>query len=96
MARVDALRLRTRMFVLAAAPHPAAAKLWIDFMLSEQGQKILVDNEAMMSGRSGFKSPLPEYAPPIDGLNVINVDWQKISTSDMEKARAEWQEIFNP
>ena len=39
------------MFILAAAPHPAAAKLWVDFMLSDVGQKIMVDNEAMMSGR---------------------------------------------
>jgi len=84
------------MFILAAAPHPAAAKLWVDFMLSELGQKIMVDNEAMMSGRAGFKSPLPQYAPSIDDLNVINVDWEKMSTADMANARAEWQEIFNP
>ena len=96
MPKEGVVLLPQSMFILAAAPHPAAAKLWIDFMLSEQGQKIMVDNEAMMSGRSGFKSPLPEYAPPIDSLNVINVDWEKISTSDMAKARAEWQEIFNP
>jgi iron(III) transport system substrate-binding protein len=84
------------MFILAAAPHPAAARLWVDFILSDLGQKIMVDNEAMMSGRSGFKSPVPQYAPPIDDLKVINVDWEKTSTADMEKARAEWQEIFNP
>jgi iron(III) transport system substrate-binding protein len=28
------------MFILAAAPHPAAAKLWIDFMLSDVGQDL--------------------------------------------------------
>jgi len=84
------------MFIVAGAPHPASAKLWLDFILSEPGQKIVVDNEALMSGRSGFKSPLPEYAPPIDSLNVIKVDWEKTSTADMEKARTEWQDIFNP
>ena len=46
------------MFILAAAPHPAAAKLWIDFMLSDVGQKIMVDNEATISGRGGFVSPI--------------------------------------
>ena len=30
------------------------------------GQTILVKGEALISGRSGFKSPLPEYAPAID------------------------------
>jgi iron(III) transport system substrate-binding protein len=83
------------MFILASAPHPSAAKLWIDFMLSETGQKIMVDYEAVMSGRSGFVSPLPDYAPSIDGLNVIKIDWNKITLADMEKARAEWISIFN-
>jgi iron(III) transport system substrate-binding protein len=84
------------MFILAAAPHPAAAKLWIDFVLSDVGQKIIVNSEAMMSGRNGFVSPIPEYAPPIESLNVIKIDWDKLTTADMEKARAEWQSIFNP
>ena len=29
-------------FILADAPHPNAAKLWVDFVLSEAGQKIIV------------------------------------------------------
>jgi iron(III) transport system substrate-binding protein len=84
------------MFILAAAPHPAAAKLWIDFMLSDIGQKIMVDNEAIMSGRSGFVSPLPEYAPPIESLNIVKIDWEMMTAADMDKARAEWSAIFNP
>jgi iron(III) transport system substrate-binding protein len=83
-------------FITAKAPHPNAAKLWLDFVLSEEGQKIIVNGEALISGRSGFKSPLPDYAPPIDSLNVIKMDWAKISTADMNKARAEWVGIFNP
>ncbi len=82
------------MFILAKAPHPNAAKLWVDFMLSETGQRIMVDKEALMSGRSGFKSPLPEYAPPIDSLHVIKIDWDKVTTADMDKARAEWSGLF--
>lgn len=84
------------MFILAAAPHPAAAKLWVDFLLSDVGQKIIVDGEALMSGRSGFVSPNPTYAPPIESLNVIKIDWSKLTPADMEKARAEWRSIFNP
>lgn len=84
------------MFILAAAPHPAAAKLWIDFILSDTGQKIMVDKEAIMSGRSGFVSPLPDYAPPMESLNVIKIDWNKVTQADMEKARIEWIGIFNP
>src|ERR1700730_3865050 len=38
------------MFILKKAPHPNAAKLWIDFILSEPGQTILVNGEALVSG----------------------------------------------
>jgi iron(III) transport system substrate-binding protein len=84
------------MFILKKAPHPNAAKLWIDFILSEAGQNLLVKGEALISGRAGFKSPLPEYAPGIDTLNVIRIDWEKMSTQELEKMRAEWSGVFNP
>lgn len=83
-------------FILAKAPHPNAAKLWLDYMLSEAGQTILSKHEALVSGRSGFKSPLPEYAPPIDQIKLVKMDWSAISTEDLNKARAEWVSIFNP
>jgi iron(III) transport system substrate-binding protein len=84
------------MFILAKAPHPNAAKLWIDFILSEQGQNILVKGEALISGRSGFKSPLPDYAPSIDTLKLIKVDWKGMTTAEIQKQRQEWVSIFNP
>jgi iron(III) transport system substrate-binding protein len=83
-------------FILAKAPHPNAAKLWLDFMLSEQGQTILTRREALVSGRAGFVSPLPEYAPSIDTIKLIPVDWSKVSDEDIRKAKAEWQSIFTP
>ena len=84
------------IFILAKAPHPSAAKLWLDFILSEAGQKILVAHEALISGRAGFVSPIPEYAPPIDKLNVIKIDWEKVTAEDESKAKAEWLSIFKP
>ena len=84
------------MFILKSAPHPNAAKLWVDFILSEEGQTILIKGEALMSGRSAFKSPLPEYAPPIDSLKLIKMDWKSLSTEQLKNVRAEWTSIFNP
>ncbi|MBV8167144.1 MAG: extracellular solute-binding protein [Alphaproteobacteria bacterium] len=83
-------------FILAKAPHPNAAKLWLDYMLSNAGQQILSKHEALVSGRAGFKSPLPDYAPPIDQLKLIKMDWGAITTDDLNKARAEWLSVFNP
>jgi ABC-type Fe3+ transport system substrate-binding protein len=84
------------MFILKAAPRPNAAKLWVDFLLSDEGQQILARNEALVSGRSNFKSPMPDYAPNIDSMKLIKVDWKSMSNDDLKKARSGWENIFNP
>lgn len=81
-------------FILKGGPSPNAAKLWIDFILSEQGQTILARREALISGRSGFASPEPDYAPSIDNLNLLNVDWRSMTTEDLQRHRGEWTSIF--
>jgi len=96
MPKEGVVVLPEAMFILKGAPHPAAAKLWTDFILSEAGQNIIVKREALISGRDGFKSPLPDYAPPLESLNAIPVDWAKVTTADLQKARDEWVGIFNP
>jgi ABC-type Fe3+ transport system substrate-binding protein len=83
------------MFILKKAPHPNAAKLWVDFILSEEGQTLIVRGEALISGRAGFRSPLPDYAPPIESLKLIPIDWRSLSTDELKKIRAEWTGIFN-
>ena len=83
-------------FILAKAPHPNAARLWVDFVLSAAGQTILSKREALISVRSGFKSPLPEYAPAIDDLTLMPVDWNAITAEDIRRAKEEWREIFAP
>ena len=50
----------------------------------------------LVSGRSGFKSPLPDYAPSIDSLKLIGVDWQSLSTEKLKVLRDEWTAVFNP
>ena len=81
-------------FILAKAPHPNAAKLFFDFMLSDEGQKILADREVLMSGRSGFDTPHPELVSTIEKTNAIPLDYEAITQADMQKARAEWSGVF--
>jgi iron(III) transport system substrate-binding protein len=96
MPEEGAVLLPQNMFILAKAPHPNAAKLWVDFILSEQGQTIVVKGEGMVSGRTSFKTPLPEYAPSINSLKLINVDWQGLSEEKLNAMREEWVQMFNP
>ena len=81
------------MFMLANSPHPAAGKLWFDFVLSEEGQEIFVKSDSIISGRGGFKSPRPEV-PSIDDMKTIPMDWLKITEVDLQKTRNEWLTMF--
>lgn len=83
-------------FILSGAPNPNAAKLWVNFILSEKGQTILAEREALISGRQNFQSPLPDYSPSIESLKLIQVDWSSMDTAGLEEFRADWNEIFNP
>ena len=70
--------------VAAASPHPNAAKLFVDFMLSEEGQT-LINNEIMAtySMRKGMKPPegqLPiEQAKPLVPKDLA--DYEKASAN---------------
>ena len=41
-------------------------------------------------------SAILEDSPAIDELNVMPVDWSKISADEIRKGKAEWQSIFSP
>ena len=81
-------------FIWKDAPRPNAARLWIDFILSEPAQTILAQREAMSSGRAGFRSPVPDYAPDIGSLKLIDLDWRRLTTADFDQARKDWRAIF--
>ena len=84
------------MFILKTAVHPAAAKLWVDFILSPSGQELLAKNEALISGRAGFKSPVPDVAPDFASLKIIKVDWRNMTEEKLQQYRQEWLGIFAP
>jgi iron(III) transport system substrate-binding protein len=81
-------------FMLRQAPHPNAAKLYTEYFLSEKGQKVYVKGEAVSSGRNRFKSPVPKFAPPIEDVKAIDIDWTKVTPEEFDKGRQEWMSIF--
>ena len=81
------------MFIFAKAPHPAAAKLWFDFVLCEEGQTILAQREYLMSGRSGFVHPVAGF-PTLESVKAIPLDYEAITPEEMQKYRNEWSGIF--
>ncbi|HEY7678424.1 MAG TPA: extracellular solute-binding protein, partial [Candidatus Methylomirabilis sp.] len=70
--------------ILAGAPHPNAAKLFLDFWLSEEGMAEYVRGEAYIPFREGFQYPaeVRPFLPALPDVKVIPVDWADLTAKD--------------
>jgi ABC-type Fe3+ transport system substrate-binding protein len=82
--------------ILARAPHPNAAKLWIDFVFSKEGHSLYLQHEGLMSARDDMEVPpaLARFSPSIRTVKSIPVDWKALGDADRNRAREEFREIF--
>jgi iron(III) transport system substrate-binding protein len=82
--------------VIKGAPHPNAAKLFIEFMLSKDGTDIFTEGEAMYSFMMGYKPP-PESVPYVFDLEKTKLlglrDW--VAAAKLAKSiRDDWEAKF--
>ncbi|WP_188080145.1 extracellular solute-binding protein [Neorhizobium sp. P12A] len=81
--------------VLAKAPHPNAGKLWTDFIFSEKGQEILVEQEGISSIA---KVKVPDDAVPfiadVDKIKTVTVDWDAMTQEALDKWRSDFRRVF--
>jgi iron(III) transport system substrate-binding protein len=81
--------------ILARAPHPNAAKLFIDFLHGQPGQDFLMNFGGNASGRFGVKSRYANFPKPIYELKgAIEMDWRKVTKQDREEAREESRKLL--
>lgn len=75
--------------VAANAPHPNAAKLFVDFFLSKEGQELLV-GVGRVPVRSDVKA---EPAHLVEGVNMVPSD-ASLAENDFKKYFDEYREVF--
>lgn len=82
--------------ILTKAPHPNAAKLWIDFIFGEEAQMIHLEHEGLSPARKGMKGPelVSRFTPSVETINGLPLDWKAISKKDIQDARKEFREVF--
>ncbi|WP_216589246.1 ABC transporter substrate-binding protein [Streptomyces brasiliscabiei] len=82
------------MGIAAEAPHPATSKLFMDFALSEEGQRAVAEG-GLASYRDGVKGEgLHTYQEVVDAVgeeNIIHVKYEQVSKDDS----AAWLERFD-
>ena len=76
----------TGMGIVKGAPHPRAAREWVDFVLSEETLGMLAE--------FGWRTVMPHIQPdwsvdyPMDSLTVLDIDYERSAreyTQDLEK-----------
>jgi iron(III) transport system substrate-binding protein len=82
--------------ILAKAPHPNAARLFAEFLVSREGQQIWLSEECQWPLRTDVSYP-PDILPfltPLDQIKVLTLDWDHLTPQVRDEARAEFRRIF--
>jgi iron(III) transport system substrate-binding protein len=73
--------------IMASAPHPATAKLFIDFVRSAHGTQSMMDAGSLLFfGRPGVKPKYPDILPRAEDVKAIPFDWDTEATTARIKA----------
>ena len=73
--------------IAAAAPHPNAAKLFTEFILTKESQQVLADKEGLYTGHP--EVTYPKDKPVLKDLKLLTVD-----ADELEKRNAEIKKRF--
>ena len=83
--------VRSPVSVLAKAPHPNAARVFVDFLLSLEVQQLLADR-GLYVGHRGVK--YPDAQTPLSDFKLINVPASEISSKSKSMRKA-FKKIFS-
>ena len=73
--------------IMTSAPHPAASKLFIDFVRSAHGTQTAMDAGALLFfGRPGVKPKYPDILPAAEDVKSIPFNWDTEATNAAIKA----------
>ena len=88
--------LGNQLAVLKGAPHPNAAKLLVEFLLSKEGADVYVEGEAVYSFRAGYKPPAAAapYLMDLSKHKLLGMkDWVG-AQKEFKPVRSEWESYF--
>lgn len=75
----------------ASAANPQAARVFLDFLLSREGQELVVKVGGFYPARTDVAKP--SDAPDLDSIKTITVDWKALTGEAPEIVR-DWQKLF--
>jgi len=89
--------LNRQMAVMKGAPHPNAGKLFVEFLLSEEGQNIIAEREAsLISYRENWIPPesVRKYLIDLSTVKVLGVNDEVEAYKQFKALRTRWRKVF--
>ena len=89
--------LNRQAAVMKGAPHPNAGKLFLEFLLSEEGLNILSEREAsILTYREGYKAleSVQKYLIDLNTVKVLGVKDEVEAYTQFKELRARWRKVF--
>lgn len=82
--------------ILKGTKRPNAAKLLVEFLLSEEGMTAYVTGEPRLSLREGLTVPdaVKQYLPDIEKVKVLPVNWPALTLSEIRKAQNDFRKVL--
>ncbi len=84
------------MAILKGSKRPNAAKLLLDFLLSEEAMHEYVSGELRFSFREGFKNPeaVRQYMPDVDKVKALPMNWAALTLAEIRKVQEDFRRIL--
>ncbi len=82
--------------ILKGTKHPNAAKLLMEFLLSEEGMTAYLSGEGVFSFREGLQIPegVKKYTPEVDRVKVMPVNWAALTIPEVRRVQSEFRKVL--
>lgn len=82
--------------ILKGARHPNAAKLFVEFLLSEEGMQAFITGEGVFSLREGFRAPaaVTKFTPDVATVKALPMNWAAFTLAAVRRVQDDFRKIL--
>lgn len=82
--------------IVKGAKHPNAAKLFVEFLLSEEGMNAFIAGEGVFSLREGFQPPaeVRKFTPDVSTVKAMPMNWSTFTIPEVRKVQETFRKIL--
>jgi len=82
--------------IMKGTKRPNAAKLFMEFITSEEGMREYIGGEAIFTFRDGFKpsEAVRRFTPPLDQVKALPMNWSALTLPEVRRVQNDFRRIL--